>query len=123
MRRTNGFLALVVLAATPALCGAATIRVDPDAGGDFTEIQPAIDAAIDGDEIVVRPGAYELCAPLTFLGKAIVVRSETGAEETVISMCDSPTELDRASVVVFESGPYLSPERVQAHEHNWNDDR
>ena len=44
------------LALTPA--PADVIVVDPSGGGDFTDIQPAIDAAADGDVILVRGGTY-----------------------------------------------------------------
>ena len=40
-----------------AVCHAATITVDLNGGEDYTEIQPAIDAAADGDTVLVRQGA------------------------------------------------------------------
>ena len=49
----------------------ATIRV-PD---DFTTIQSAIDASVDGDTVVVAPGTY-FEHDIDFAAKAIVVRSE-----------------------------------------------
>jgi len=39
-------------------CPGGEIVVDPSGGGDFTEIQPAIDAAADGDTVLVQPGEY-----------------------------------------------------------------
>ena len=41
---------------------AQTIIVDPHGAGDYTQIQPAIDAARDGDEVLVQPGEYVLSA-------------------------------------------------------------
>ena len=44
-----------------ALCGvagAATWTVDDDGPADFDNIQAAINASSDGDEIVVEPGTY-----------------------------------------------------------------
>src|SRR5262245_38901988 len=42
-------------------------------GADFDEIQPAIDAAQDGDVILVRPGSYN-----TFtLSKGVMVRASS----------------------------------------------
>lgn len=60
---------------SPAQAG--IINVGP---GD--SIQDAIDAAVDGDEIVVAPGTY--VEAVDFLGKAITLRSSGGPEVTVI---------------------------------------
>ncbi len=49
---------------------------------DFPTIQGAIDASIDGDEIVVAPGTYN--EDIGFLGKAIFLRSSDGRETTTI---------------------------------------
>ncbi|MCH7596256.1 MAG: right-handed parallel beta-helix repeat-containing protein, partial [Planctomycetes bacterium] len=45
-------------------------------------IQGAIDAAVNGDEIVVAPGTYK--EAIDFLGKAIILRSCAGPEVTTI---------------------------------------
>ncbi len=50
--------------------------------GDFPTIQEAIDAAMDGDEVEVHPGAYN--EAIDFLGKAITVRSTDGPDVTTI---------------------------------------
>ena len=50
--------------------------------GDFPTIQEAIDAAMDGDEVVVQPGTYN--ETINFLGKAITVRSSNGPQVTII---------------------------------------
>ncbi len=82
-----------------------TITVTLEGSGDYTEIQPAIDAAVEGeDAVLVLPGEYEICDPITFRGKAITVWSEAGPDATVIRMCDVPADPERSSVVAFESG-------------------
>jgi len=82
---------LVFFALAPSLA-ADTIWV-PD---DHQAIQTAILAASDGDEVVVRPGTY--AENIDFLGKAIVVRSESGPSVTTI---DGNFQW---SVVEFDSG-------------------
>ena len=92
---------------------------------DQPTIQEAIDAAIDGDTVVVAPGEYVITEPIDFNRlhdpddpgsppvKNISVLTATvlsdGApkdppNDTVIRMSDEPTDPDRASVVIFENG-------------------
>ena len=57
----------------------ATIKV-PD---DYATIQQAIEAAADGDTILVASGTYT--GPISYNGKKITVRSESGPNVTIIS--------------------------------------
>jgi hypothetical protein len=61
-----------------SLCFSATIYV-PD---NYPTIQDAINASVNGDTIIVRPGTY--VENIYFLGKAITVTSEKGSEVTII---------------------------------------
>lgn len=63
---------------------------------DYDSIEAAIEAADNGDEIIVDPGTYN--ERIDFLGKAVVVRSRDGAAATVI---DGGF---KGSVVTFKSG-------------------
>ncbi len=94
----KGALLPVVLSAT--LCMGETIQVPYD----YTTVQAAIDAAVEGDTVVVAPGEYAITEPITFRGKGITVRGEGGPEATRIRMADIPAEPQRASVVIFENG-------------------
>jgi Bacterial Ig-like domain (group 3) len=66
------------LLATAAL--AQTIQVGP--GQPYTTIQSGINAAVDGDIVLVAPGTYN--ENINFNGKAITVVSSTGAASTII---------------------------------------
>ncbi|MHC5001882.1 MAG: hypothetical protein ACYTJ0_02050 [Planctomycetota bacterium] len=70
--------AVAVIALGPAVT-ADTLHVP----GDFATIQAAIDAAFDGDEIVVQPGTY--AGPLDPVGKAITVRSADPDDDGVVA--------------------------------------
>ena len=61
------------LFAAPTLAAPATLTVGP--GGAFADIQSAIDAAVDGDIILVEPGTYE---PFVIAVKGVTVRALTG---------------------------------------------
>jgi hypothetical protein len=75
---------------------AVVIFVDDESGDDGNDgldfryakktIQAGIDAAVDGQVIVVRDGIYAAIGNknLNFSGKAITVRSQNGAENTII---------------------------------------
>lgn len=59
-------MAAAFLAATPLL--AATWRVELDGSGDFTKIQPAVDAAAAGDTIMIGAGRFETFDPIGLPG-------------------------------------------------------
>jgi parallel beta-helix repeat protein/predicted outer membrane repeat protein len=86
---------LVAVLCMPALAFSATIYV-PD---DHTAIQRAINASMDGDTIIVRPGTY--VENIDFLGKAIAVQSEQGPDVTIIDGGQA------GSVVSFKGGENL----------------
>jgi hypothetical protein len=63
-----------------------TWTVDDDGKADFDNIQAAINAASDGDEIIVYPGTYTSAAGevVDMLGKEIWLQSSEGAGVTII---------------------------------------
>jgi hypothetical protein len=72
-------LALGIVFALVGPAQGATIYV-PD---DYPAIQDAINASMNGDTIIVRPGTFH--ESIDFLGKSIALRSEKGPELTVIN--------------------------------------
>ncbi len=64
--------------------------------GESPSIQEGINAATDGNTVIVAPGTYR--ENINFLGKAIMLRSEAGPDETIINGGKVTT------VVVFENG-------------------
>jgi hypothetical protein len=99
----------VFLVACAGLAQAATITVGPGAGYDFNTIQAAIDAATDGDVVIVATGTYTGNGnrDIDFNGKAITVRSTDPndpdiVEATVID-CDG-TESEPHRGFYFHSG-------------------
>jgi len=93
---------IIVLMLITATARGEVIRVDKDSPTDYQNIQAGIDAANDGDVVLVVAGEYDITAPVTFRGKAITLRSEAGRDETTIRM-GTPADTERASVVAFEN--------------------
>ncbi|MGD9546533.1 MAG: right-handed parallel beta-helix repeat-containing protein, partial [Candidatus Krumholzibacteriia bacterium] len=64
MRFWNMMVAGMILAAGPVTgAGGATWRVERDGSGDFTTLQPALDACAAGDTVLIGPGEYPEMTP------------------------------------------------------------
>ena len=93
----------VCLFLTP-LCVAETIHVNWDGSGDYTTIQAGINAAVNGDTVIIADGTYTgdgnrdidfgngLAEGQT---RAITVRSESGPETCIIDCQGSYSDLHR----------------------------
>ncbi|WP_265581908.1 outer membrane protein assembly factor BamB family protein [Methanofollis aquaemaris] len=65
--------------------GPVTLSVDASGGGDFTTIQAAVDAAFDGDRIIVRDGTY---VENVVVDRSVHLGSMNGPSSTIIRPAD-----------------------------------
>ncbi len=89
---------LLLLFATCSLAGVNRVP------SDYTTIQGAIDASLDGDAVIVAPGNYtgDGNRDIDFKGKAIIVKSEEGPQTCIIDCQGSEDEQHRG--FYFHSG-------------------
>jgi predicted outer membrane repeat protein len=94
MRWIAPLFCVATLAATGDGSLAATYVVTPDGTGDYATIQEAIDAAEDGDVIELADGTFtgDGNRDLSYLGKAITVRSQSGNPGLCTIDCEGSEE-------------------------------
>jgi hypothetical protein len=100
-------LTIPLIVAVALLCPSAecvTIRVSQSGPADYSTIQAAIDAAVDGDVVLVAPGTYtgDGNRDLDFKGKAITIKSENGPRTCIIDCQGSRYEWHRG--FYFQNG-------------------
>ncbi|UCF43562.1 MAG: hypothetical protein JSV99_01140 [Planctomycetota bacterium] len=99
MRTITAIIATICILALSASAPAGELHV-PD---DYNTIQAAIDAAYDGDTVIVADGTYTGEGNRDiFLGKTLTVRSESGPENCIIDCNGSGGNPHRA--FYFDSG-------------------
>jgi predicted outer membrane repeat protein len=85
---------------------ATTWTVDDDGKADFDNIQAAVDAANDGDEIIVMPGTYTSTQDghvVNMLGKAVTLRSSDPTVSDVVAATIIDGEGVRRGIVSINS--------------------
>jgi hypothetical protein len=98
--RLNIILLIIGVLAVSLTAPADTILVP----ADQPTIQAGIDAAVNGDTVLVADGTYtgDGNRDIDFLGKAITVRSEHGPERCIIDIQGSETDQHRG--FIFQTG-------------------
>ncbi|MCZ6835920.1 MAG: right-handed parallel beta-helix repeat-containing protein [Planctomycetota bacterium] len=79
----NHFGSITILIAVTGLNMAAPAGI-LNVPADYATIQGAIDAAVDGDEVLIAPGTYDLTQELIVNNKAITIRGSGGADVTIL---------------------------------------
>jgi hypothetical protein len=106
----------------PALASAASITVLRDGTGDYSTIQPALDAAADGDTILIGPGEYLEHATMRLPQWSLDVESYAnvtvddltiigaGANETIIGPVEAAGVYDAgpAKLITYNGGGDLA---------------
>lgn len=72
------------------------VDIQAGPGHDFTQLQAAVDAAADGDLILVRDGTY--LAPLDILGRSLSIGAEAGAQPQLLSNTAAPLRIAQTPV-------------------------
>lgn len=99
-----GFAAVLVLGAS--VSWSATHIVNQDGSGDFTHIQAAVDAAEDGDEIIVYGGTYEEDLTIGHLNSPplrknnLTIKAAPGEDVLILI----PNQADRVQGLPFDFG-------------------
>jgi predicted outer membrane repeat protein len=83
-----------------------TYVVRPDGSGDYPTIQAAVNAAEDGDVIELADGSFTGVEnrDITFLGKAITVKSQSGNPDACVIDCEGDPAGERHRGFAFVSG-------------------
>jgi hypothetical protein len=116
-----GILALLLVGAVAGVQGA-TLVVAPS-GGDYSAIQPALDAALPGDMIEVRAGTYTggvvVHTPVTLSGEDGAVTGTVAVEADNVTISDlacdgiifngsSGSRVDGCDITADDTGLFLS---------------
>lgn len=93
------------IGAWPIGCAGGTWIVDPGGGGHFLTIQAAIDAAAEGDVIELVDAVYTGSGnrDVTYRGKAVTVRSQSGNPAACVVDCEADGA-DQHRGFLFNSG-------------------
>ena len=82
-------IVVAIVLAAPLAGSATTYLIEPDGTGDFPTIQDALFAAASGDTVALADGTFTGAGNrnLNFVGKSLVVRSQSGLPNTCTIDC------------------------------------
>jgi len=101
---------------------AATFAVAPDGSGDVPDIQSAVFLASPGDTVELEDGIFAGSGnrDISYLGKAITVRSRSNRPDLCIVACGgTPADWHRGFLFVMNEGPGSILEGVQVEGAYW----
>ena len=93
----KSILAILLILVLPVSLFCNTILVDITGSGQYTAIQPAINAASAGDTITILPGVYD--APISVAKNIVIIGS--GYETTIITSTNNPTVTMSAGKIMW----------------------
>jgi hypothetical protein len=106
MNGVNPKIWLVIAGVWLSISGIAA-AVERYVPSQYSTIQAAVDAAVNGDTVIIAPGTYTGYGntDIDFKGKAIMVRSETGPESCIIDCQGAEEEPHRGFYFHNNEGP------------------
>ncbi len=104
-QKISAMVLLFILIAGAPWAHGDTYVVKPDGTGDFPVIQAAVDAVMNGDEILLADGVFTGLGnnQVNFWGKAITIRSQSGKAVDCILDGEGTIGVPR-TLFLFESG-------------------
>jgi hypothetical protein len=108
----TSLLAVVVagagIAGSRLLAADTTLVVDQSGNGDYTTLAQAVEAALDGGTILVRPGRY--VESVAVVGKDLTIKGEGDRDEIIVEAASSalPIDIQTGSSEAASTGDVLA---------------
>jgi len=101
-------MVMLILYYMPLTSESAVVVISPPPPGEYSAIQPVIDAANNGDEIIFESGQYLLKQPVSVINKKLLIRSDSSAEDTSIQFSDETAGVGPVIIIKDRSSISIS---------------